>query len=46
VDVARTKHTRIPAQVWERAQEVQDTHDFATLGEAVRHMCQEGGYDV
>jgi hypothetical protein len=41
-----TEAVKLPEPVYERAQEVQDEKDFATLGEAIRHMCQEGDYDV
>jgi len=37
---------KIPDTVYETAEEVQEIHDYATLGEAVRHICQESGYDV
>jgi len=38
--------TRIPDKVRERAKDVKETYDYPSLGEAIRHMCQEGGYDV
>jgi len=37
---------RIPNTVAEKAREVRDEHDFPSIGEAIRHMAQEGGYDV
>ena len=41
-----SKHVRIPTTVYETAKQVQAERDYPTLGEAIRHMCQEGGYDV
>lgn len=41
-----SKGVRLPTPVYEKAKEVQEMHDYASLGEAVRHMCREGGYDV
>lgn len=41
-----TTHARVPDRVHEKAGEVQSEYDYATIGEAIRHMCQEGGYDV
>lgn len=41
-----TRNVRVPDTVHETAQEIQELHDYATLGEAIRHMCREGGYDV
>lgn len=38
--------TRVPETVKSKAEDVQKEYDFATLGEAIRHMCREGGYDV
>lgn len=37
---------RVPDPVKEKAEDVKDEGDFATLGEAVRYMVREGGYDV
>lgn len=37
---------RVPDPVHEKAKEIKDMHDYSTLGEAIRHMCREGGYDV
>lgn len=37
---------RTPDIVREQAREVRDEYDYPSLGEAIRHMCQEGGYDV
>jgi len=37
---------RVPDTVSERARTLVDERDFASIGEAIRHMCQEGGYDV
>jgi hypothetical protein len=44
--VSETKHIRVPKRVYEKATTLQDERDFATIGEAIRHMAQEGGYDV
>lgn len=44
-DAVSEQH-RIPDTVAHRAREVRDERDFASIGEAIRHMCQEGGYDV
>jgi hypothetical protein len=41
-----THGVKVPDTVHEKAKEVQEIHDYATLGEAIRHMCREGGYDV
>jgi hypothetical protein len=37
---------RIPKSVYEQAEEVKDEYDYPSIGEAIRHMCKEGGYDV
>lgn len=37
---------RIPDTVAERARQIRDENDFTSIGEAIRHMAQEGGYDV
>lgn len=44
--MGRTKHVRLPVAVYEQAEEIQEEYDYPSIGEAVRHMCQEGGYDV
>jgi hypothetical protein len=41
-----SQSVRIPDPVHEKAEELKKEHDFATLGEAIRQMCREGGYDV
>ena len=41
-----TTHTRVPDSVREKAKEVQEQYGYPTIGEAIRHMCQEAGYDV
>lgn len=41
-----TKPMKVPDPVHEKATEIKELHDYASLGEAVRHMCREGGYDV
>jgi Arc/MetJ-type ribon-helix-helix transcriptional regulator len=39
-------HVRIPDRIVEQAEKLKEQRDFASRGEAIRHMCQEGGYDV
>lgn len=41
-----TEHVRVPDTVYEEAMRVQKRRDFSSIGEAIRHMCQKGGYDV
>ena len=41
-----THSVRVPDPVHEKAQEIKEMHDYANLGEAIRHMCREGDYDV
>lgn len=41
-----TKSVKVPDLVHEMAQEVEEEYDYATLGEAIRHMCRNGDYDV
>lgn len=41
-----TKTMRVPDAVYEQAEKVQTEHEYATLGEAVRHVFREAGYDV
>jgi antitoxin component of RelBE/YafQ-DinJ toxin-antitoxin module len=41
-----TTHARVPDSVYERATDVKDKYGYPTIGEAIRHMCQEGNYDV
>lgn len=36
----------VPDSVYEQAKKLKDEKDFATLGEALRYMCRNGGYDV
>jgi len=43
---AVSEQHRIPDTVANRARELRDEKDFRSIGEAVRHMCQNGGYDV
>ena len=40
------KRPRLPESVIKTAEQVKDEYDYPSLGEAIRHMCQEGGYDV
>jgi hypothetical protein len=41
-----TVHVRVPASVHDAAEEIREEYDYPTLGEALRHMIREGGYDV
>jgi antitoxin component of RelBE/YafQ-DinJ toxin-antitoxin module len=41
-----TVQVRVPESVRDTAEEVQDEYGYATIGEAIRHMAREGGYDV
>lgn len=36
----------VPDPVANKAKELVEQRDFSTIGEAIRHMCREGGYDV
>jgi len=36
----------LPRPVYEQAEEIQDEFEYPTVGEAVRHVFQEAGYDV
>jgi hypothetical protein len=41
-----TRAIKLPDTGADKAEEIQmiqEMHDYATLGEAVRHMCREGG---
>jgi len=40
------QQTRVPESVREEARDVQDEYDYPSIGEAIRHMCREAGYDV
>lgn len=44
--MASTKHVRIPERVYERAAEVQEEYGYPSIGEAIRHVFQEAGYDA
>lgn len=44
--MAESKQARIPRPVYEEAREIQEEYGYPSIGEAVRHMCQEAGYDV
>jgi len=37
---------RIPDTVVEKARELREERDFASIGEAIRYMCREDGFDV
>lgn len=41
-----TEHARVPTPVLDKAKTVKKEHGYPTIGEAIRHMCREGGYDV
>lgn len=41
-----TQGVKVPDPVYEQANGIKEMHDYASLGEAIRHMCREGGYDV
>jgi len=36
----------VPDTVAEEAKNLKDERDFSSIGEAIRFMCREGGYDV
>ena len=36
----------LPGPVAEKAAEIQDEHDYPSMGEAIRHVFKEAGYDV
>lgn len=40
------KIQRIPETVVEEAEQVKEDRDFSSIGEAIRYMCREGGFDV
>jgi len=41
-----TTHARIPDPVYREAEQVKDEREFSSIGEAIRYMVREGGYDV
>ncbi|MFC5135507.1 MULTISPECIES: hypothetical protein [Haloferacaceae] len=41
-----TEHVRVPRSVYQSANEVKQEYGYPSIGEAIRHMCKEGGYDV
>lgn len=41
-----SQRVRIPDTVYERAEELQEEYDYPTLGEAIRQVFREAGYDV
>lgn len=41
-----SQHVRVPNSVYNEAIHVKEERDFPTIGEAIRHMCQEADYDV
>ena len=45
-EASMTKSVKILEPVHSAAQGVQEEHDYTTLGEAIRHMCRRGDYDV
>jgi len=44
--MAETKHVRIPMTVYVQADALKDEYGYASIGEAIRHMCVHGDYDV
>ena len=44
--MSSTEHVRVPEPVKQEAERLVEDRKFATIGEAVRHMCREGGFDV
>jgi hypothetical protein len=40
------KLTRVPVSVVDEAKDVQNEYDYPSVGEAIRHMVREAGYDV
>lgn len=36
----------IPESVCDKAEDVKEEYEYSGLGEAIRHMVREGGYDV
>lgn len=40
------RRPRVPDSVCERAETIKDEYEYGSIGEAIRHMCREGGYDV
>jgi len=44
--MSKNPSVRLPQTVYDRAEAIQDEYDFASKGEAIRHMCREGGFDV
>ena len=41
-----TEHVRVPKPVYDRAVELKKKRGLATIGEAIRHMCRNGDFDV
>jgi len=41
-----TRAVKLPEPVVQRAEELVEERDFATIGEAIRYMCQQGGFEV
>ncbi|MDL5361324.1 hypothetical protein [Halalkalicoccus sp. NIPERK01] len=41
-----TKHARLPETVYNQAEAIQEEYGYPSIGEAIRHMCKEAGYDV
>lgn len=39
-------HVRVPDPVYNRAEEIKEERDLPSIGEALRYMSREGGYDV
>jgi len=41
-----TRAVKLPEPVVQRAEGLVEERDFATIGEAIRYMCQQGGFEV
>jgi len=41
-----TTHVRVPDPVYDEAEQIKDDRDLPSIGEALRYMAREGGYDV
>lgn len=40
------RRPKIPDSVCEAAEDVREEHEYSSLGDAIRHMVREAGYDV
>jgi len=41
-----TSHVRVPDSLYDRAVKLKDEKDYSTIGEAIRAMAKDAGYDV